>query len=87
MSKNVLVVVERRDGILRNVSFEVLTAAQQMTNGGEVIAVVFGQGNQDEAQQLAQHGADKVYIATNEELNAYSTDAFSQALTEVVQYG
>ncbi|PZX02345.1 electron transfer flavoprotein alpha subunit apoprotein [Psychrobacillus insolitus] len=85
MSKNVLVVVERRDGILRNVSFEVLTAAQQMTNGGEVIAVVFGQGNQDEAQQLAQHGADKVYIATNEELNAYSTDAFSQALTEVVQ--
>jgi electron transfer flavoprotein alpha subunit len=85
MSKNVLVVVERRDGILRNVSFEALTAAQQMTNGGEIIAVVFGRGNQDEAQQLAQYGADKVYIVTNEELNTYSTDAFSQALTEVVQ--
>lgn len=85
MSKNVLVVVERRDGSLRNVSFEVLNAAQQMTNGGEVTAVVFGKGASDEAQQLAQYGADNVYIVTNEELNEYSTDAFSQALTEVVQ--
>lgn len=84
MSKNVLVVVERRDGILRNVSFEVLTAAQQMTNGGEVTAVVFGQGASDEAQQLAQYGADNVHIVTNAELNTYSTDAFSQALTEVI---
>ena len=85
MSKNVLVVVERRDGSLRNVSFEVLNAAQQMTNGGEVTAVVFGKGDSDEAQQLAQYGADNVYIVTNEELDEYSTDAFSQALTEVVQ--
>lgn len=84
MSKNVLVVVERRDGILRNVSFEVLAAAQQMTNGGEVTAVVFGQGESSEAQQLAQYGADNVHIVTNAELNTYSTDAFSQALTEVV---
>ena len=83
MSKNVLVVVERRDGSLRNVSFEVLAAAQQMTNGGEITAVVFGQGASDEPQQLAQYGADNVHIVTNEELNTYSTDAFSQALTEV----
>ena len=54
---------------------------------GKSSAVVFGQGNQDEAQQLAQHGADQVYLATNEELNAYSTDAFSQALTEVCTDG
>ena len=84
MSKNVLVVVERRDGSLRNVSFEVLAAAQQMTNGGEITAVVFGQGASDEPQQLAEYGADNVHIVTNEELNTYSTDAFSQALTEVV---
>ena len=83
MSKNVWVVVERRDGSLRNVSFEVLVAAQQMTNGGEITAVVFGQGASDEPQQLAQYGADNVHIVTNEELNTYSTDAFSQALTEV----
>ena len=84
MSKNVLVVVERRDGSLRNVSFEVLVAAQQMTNGGEITAVVFGQGASDEPQQLAAYGADNVHIVTNAELNTYSTDAFSQALTEVV---
>lgn len=83
MSKNVLVVVERREGVLRNVSFEVLSAAQKIANGGVITAVVFGKGSSDEAQQLAQYGADQVYMVTNEELNVYSTDAFSQAFTEI----
>lgn len=83
MSKNVLVVVEKRDGALRNVSFEVLSAAQKIANGGEINAVIFGQGSSEDANNLAQFGANKVYIVTNEELNTYSTDGFSQALTEV----
>ncbi|MED3661854.1 electron transfer flavoprotein subunit alpha/FixB family protein [Ureibacillus sp. FSL K6-8385] len=83
MSKNVLVVAERRDGVLRNVSLEVLSAARKIANGGTVTAVVFGKGPGGEAQQLARHGADRVYVVTNEELNAYSTDAYSQAFMEV----
>ena len=85
MSKNVLVVVESRDGSLRNVSFEMLTAAQKMANGGEVTAVLFGQGSEKEAVQLAHYGADQVYLVTNEELHVYSTDGFSQALTQMIE--
>ncbi|MGE6613150.1 electron transfer flavoprotein subunit alpha/FixB family protein [Peribacillus sp. NPDC076916] len=83
MSKDVLVVAERRNGNLRNVSFEVLVAAQRMADGGKVMAVLFGQGDNGEAEQLAQYGADQVYLVANEELNVYSTDAFTQAFTEV----
>lgn len=83
MSKDVLVVAERRNGNLRNVSFEVLVAAQRMADGGKVMAVLFGQGGNGEAEQLAQYGADQVYLVANEELNVYSTDAFTQAFTEV----
>lgn len=85
MSKDVLVVAEKRNGSLRNVSFEALAAAQKIAAGGKVTAVLFGQGDNGDAGQLAQYGADQVYLVTNAELNAYSTDAFSQAFTEVFQ--
>lgn len=83
MSKDVLVVAEKRNGSLRNVSFEALAAAKTIAAGGKVTAVLFGQGDNSDAVQLAQYGADQVYLVTNEELNMYSTDAFSQAFTEV----
>ena len=44
MSKKVLVFVESKDGKLRNVSFEALTVAKQLADGGEVIAALFGTG-------------------------------------------
>ncbi|MCQ6281731.1 electron transfer flavoprotein subunit alpha/FixB family protein [Bacillus sp. EB600] len=85
MSKDVLVVAEKRNGSLRNVSFEALAAAKTIAAGGKVTAVLFGQGDNSDAGQLAQYGADQVYLVTDEELNAYSTDAFSKAFTEVFQ--
>ena len=42
MSKKVLVFAESKDGKLRNVSFEALTVARQLSEGGEVIAALFG---------------------------------------------
>lgn len=84
MSKNVLAVAERRDGVLRNVSFEVLAAAQQIANGGEVTAVLFGKGNAEEVQQLAQYGADHVQVILNDELQTYSSEGFSQALLKAI---
>ena len=83
MSKDVLVVVEKRNGNLRNVSFEALAAAKKIAAGGKVTAVLFGQGDNGDAKQLAHYGAAQVYLVTNEELNDYSIDAFAQAFTEV----
>lgn len=84
MSKNVVVVAESRDGNLRNVSFEVLTAAQTIAGGGEVTAVVYGAVTEEQVQQLAQHGANTVHVAENAELKTYSTDGYTQALTQVI---
>ena len=36
------------------------------------------------AEQLAHYGADQIDLLTNEELNEYTTDAFTQALTQVI---
>ena len=84
MSKNVLVVAETRDGNLRNVSFEALAAAKKIAAGGKVTAALFGQVDRSLAEQLAHYGADQIDLLTNEELNEYTTDAFTQALTQVI---
>ena len=84
MSKNVLVVAETRDGNIRNVSFEALAAAKKIAAGGKVTAALFGQVDRSLAEQLAHYGADQIDLLTNEELNEYTTDAFTQALTQVI---
>ena len=40
MSKKMLVLGEARDGELRNVSFETIAAAKNISGGGEVVAVL-----------------------------------------------
>lgn len=83
MSKNVLVVAEKRNDSLRNVSFEALAAAKTIAAGGKITAVLFGRGTHEDAKQLAEYGADQVFLVTNEELHAYSPDGYAQAFTEI----
>lgn len=84
MSKKVLVFAETRNGNLRNVSFEVLAAAKRIAKGGEIIAVTFGSSATKYVDQLGKYGANKVYTVTNKELDTYTTDAYSQALRQVI---
>jgi len=84
MSK-VLVLAEVRDGQLRNVSLEALAAAQVLAEGGEVVAAVFGANAADLAVTLGQHGAGTVYTADHSALAQYTADAYSQALTQLIE--
>lgn len=82
--RKVLVVTETKAGNLRGVSLELLTAAQFIAEGGEIIAVAFGSEAVHYAHVLGKHGANKVYIVGNQELDAYTTDAYSQCLRQVI---
>ncbi|WML53414.1 electron transfer flavoprotein subunit alpha/FixB family protein [Neobacillus sp. PS3-12] len=85
MSKKVLVMAEIRDGNLRNVSFEALSAAQKIAEGGEIIAALLGNGTSQFVSSLGQYGADKVYTVQDERLNQYTPDAYIQAFTQIVK--
>src|SRR5947207_2213712 len=85
MSKNVLVFAELREGNVRNVSLEALAAAKQVSNGGKVIAAAFGSDAQNYVNQLAHHGANEVYVVQHSQLDSYSTDAYSQAFTQIIK--
>ncbi|HZG15920.1 MAG TPA: electron transfer flavoprotein subunit alpha/FixB family protein [Candidatus Bathyarchaeia archaeon] len=83
--KKVLVLAETRDNQLRNVSFEALAAAATIAEGGEVVAAIFGGADEALANKLAEYGAGKVYLVKHDALNAYTPDAYTQALTQVIE--
>ncbi|WML24968.1 electron transfer flavoprotein subunit alpha/FixB family protein [Neobacillus sp. OS1-33] len=83
MSKKVLVLAETRDGGLRNVSLESLSAAKRIVEKGEVIAVLLGSDTPQHISTLAQYGADKVYVVSNDQVNQYTSDAYTQAISQI----
>jgi electron transfer flavoprotein alpha subunit len=84
----ILAIAEQRDGVLRNVSLEVTSAARTLGDAlhVEVHALLLGPpGMEALAGQLGQHGAAKVLIAEHESFGLYSPDAFARTLADVLR--
>jgi electron transfer flavoprotein alpha subunit len=84
MSNRVLVVAEVKDGKMRNVSFEVLTAAKRVAGDGEITAVIFGSEAAKYVEVLGEYGANKVYVVTNKELDTYTAEVYFHALHQII---
>jgi electron transfer flavoprotein alpha subunit len=81
--RRTLVVVEVKDELIRNVSFEALSAAQKI-DSAEITAVVFGSSEPQFVSSLAEYGADKVYMISDDRLKQYTPDGYLQALAQLV---
>jgi electron transfer flavoprotein alpha subunit len=87
---NVLAVVEQRDGALRRISEEVVTAAKKVADGigGEVHALLVGPaGTAGAASGLGRVGAAKVLVAEGAGLDNYSPDVFAATVEAQVRGG
>src|SRR5688572_784031 len=84
---NVLAVVEQRDGTLRKISHEVLTAARKVADaiGGEVHALVIGPAGVAGTADLARYGADKVINAENDAFKLYNAEGYASAASEALR--
>lgn len=83
--KKILVVGEVKDQELRNVSFEVITAGKRIANGGEIVGVLLGNKCEQMANQLFHYGVDRVVIVEHPDMELYTTDAYKQALLQVIE--
>ncbi|ARF13188.1 MULTISPECIES: electron transfer flavoprotein subunit alpha/FixB family protein [Sporosarcina] len=83
MSKKMLVLGEARDGELRNVSFETIAAAKNISGGGEVVAVLIGDQVQSLGEEMIHYGADRVVTVEHPHLKHYTPDGFGQAFLAV----
>ncbi|OFX18352.1 hypothetical protein A3K71_04235 [archaeon RBG_16_50_20] len=81
------VVAERVQGGLRGVTYELLGRGLELAANvaSELCTVIFGKTSNDQIHNLIEHGSDKVYVINHEELSAYSSDAYSEALTQAIQ--
>jgi electron transfer flavoprotein alpha subunit len=77
----VLVLVEHVDGTPKKVTLELLTLARSL---GEPSAVFVGAGYDNAKAALAEHGAQKVYIAADPELDAYVVAPKAELLAQIV---
>lgn len=84
---SILVFIEHRDCILNKTSLEAITAAQSIGKdlGLGVTAVIPCDKDCSLAQQIAAYNIEKVIVAKNEKLGAYTPDAYADAWEQVIK--
>jgi electron transfer flavoprotein alpha subunit len=88
---NVLVFAETRNGELRKVAFEAVTAARALADasgGGEVHALLAGApGVAAKAEQLGKFGADVVYVVESADFAQFARESLAATLAERAKAG
>ena len=82
---NILVLAEHRQGALRDITFEMLTAASGVAQdlGGEVVVLLPGSGLDDLAAKIAAYGV-KVLVVDDPLLANFNADKYQQVLGAVI---
>lgn len=85
--KNVWVFVETEEGKAKNVGYELLTPARNLADQKKekLVAIVIGYKVEDAAKRAIAHGADEAIVVDGEEYNIFSTDAYANALTTLIE--
>jgi electron transfer flavoprotein alpha subunit len=77
----ILVLAERSDGAVRKATLELLTLARRL---GEPAALLCGHSDDATLKTLGEHGATKVYVVENPELEEFLVAPKADALVTVV---
>jgi electron transfer flavoprotein alpha subunit len=87
----IFAVAESRNGELRKVAYETVTAARQAADasgGGEVHAILFGApGISARAEALGKHGADLVTVVEHPGLTRYNPEVFTATVASQLESG
>jgi electron transfer flavoprotein alpha subunit len=87
MAQGVFAITEQRDGEFRKVSFEAVSEGRRVADGlgTDLTAVVLGTGIESLAEELKKYGPDKIWVADDPALADYTTDAYTNILSGLVQ--
>lgn len=87
MSNNVFVWIDQAAGMVDPISWEAVGAARQVADGlgGQVVAVVLGDGVDGLAEQAIQVGADRALLANDASLADFRLEPYAAVLAEAVR--
>lgn len=85
--RGVWVYAEQRDGVLQDVSFELLTEGRKLADARqtELVAVLLGHNMKDKADVLFHYGADKVILVDHPVLGPFDSDAYTEVFSNLVK--
>ena len=85
--KGIMVFAEQRQGELQKVSLELLGEGKKLADklGSPLYAMLLGNNIEGDIEPLCQYGADKVFYVNSEDLDNYTTDAYTQASVAVLE--
>ena len=84
--KGVYVFAQQVDNKVSNIALELLGKAKALADdlGSEVVAMLLGSDIKDQAQILAEYGADKVIVVDHPFLKEYMTEPYTQAISAII---
>ncbi|HMK64608.1 MAG TPA: electron transfer flavoprotein subunit alpha/FixB family protein [Thermodesulfobacteriota bacterium] len=87
MAQGIIVIAEQRGGTLRKISYELVSEGRRLADqcGQSLAAVVLGSQIGEEAKKLAAYGADTIYVADAPELAAYTPEAYTAVLGDLIK--
>lgn len=90
-SKDLWVFVEaNEDGTAKNVGIELMNPGADLAQqqGGQLVAVLIGSNLQPAIDEANAHGADEIIVVDAPEFKQFTTDAYTDALTQLIEkYG
>lgn len=87
MNKDIYVIIEQLDGIIKRVSLELIGEANRLSKklGEKVIAVLLGNDIEDKAELLIKYGADEVLVIDDPMLEPYMTSPYTKAVSSIIE--
>jgi len=83
---NILIVAEHANGKLKKYSIELAGKASELAKslGGNVTAVLIGEGAKNLTSELGHYGVSKVIAASHSDLNRYSGEGYTKVLSDII---
>jgi len=85
--KGIWVFAEQRDGKIQEVALELIGKARELADAKNdtVTALLLGRNIRELADELIYYGADTVVIVEDEKLENYQTNAYADAITQIIE--
>lgn len=82
---DILVFIEHQNGKVKKTSFELLSKAKSLAEGGKVTALIVGAQTAEAASQVGAYGATDAVTIENDKLSTYNCIAYAEAIEKVVK--
>ncbi|MFC1809056.1 4Fe-4S binding protein, partial [Candidatus Omnitrophota bacterium] len=85
--KGVLVFCEQKNGIIQSISYEMLGEGRKLADqlGVELSGVLIGSNIKGLAKDIAERGADKVYVIDAPELKDFLDEPYAKVMAELIE--